>query len=113
MHKLMQQAFDTIRLFEKFLSFYDEIIDTQRFFFYIIFFIIILYYYYYFFILFIIICFICILFYFILFMSNYVRSILFCWDKHRDILQIWLHVCIKMRYCKKTRLRKKDTFRTT
>ena len=43
-----------IRLSEKFLSFYEEIMDTQRFLFYII-------------------------------LSNYVRSILFCWDKHRDI----------------------------
>ena len=46
---------DTIRLSDKFLSFYEEIIDAQRFLFYII-------------------------------LSNYVRFILFCWDKLHDIL---------------------------
>ena len=50
-----------IRLSEKFLSFYEEVIDAQHFLFYIIF-------------------------------SNYVRSILYCWDKHRDISQTWFHV---------------------
>ena len=45
-----------IRLSEKFLSFYEELIDAQRFLFYII-------------------------------LSNYVRPILLCWDKHRDISQ--------------------------
>ena len=59
-----------IRLSEKFLSFYEEIIDVQ-----------------------------CILFYIIL--SNYVGSILFCWDKRRDISQIWFHVCMKVHCCKK------------
>ena len=48
----------SIRLSEKFLSFYEKIIDAQRFLFYII-------------------------------LSNYVRYIFFCWDKHRDISQTW------------------------
>ena len=60
----------TIRLSEKFLSFYEEIIDAQHFLFYII-------------------------------LSNYVRSILFCWDKHRDISQPWFHVCMVVHCCKK------------
>ena len=47
-------SWSNIRLSEKFLSFYEEIIDAQRFLFYII-------------------------------LSNYVRSILFYWHKHRDI----------------------------
>ena len=68
-----------IRLSEKFLSFYEEIIDAQRFSFYVI-------------------------------LSNYVRSILFCWDKHRDISQTWFHVYTKVHCCKK---QKKDTFWTT
>ena len=37
------------------------------------------------------------LFYIIL--SNYVRSMLFCWDKHRDISQTWFHVCMKVHWC--------------
>ena len=40
-----------------------------------------------------------ILFYIIL--SNYVRSILFRWDKHRDISQTWFHVSMKVHCCKK------------
>ena len=59
----------SIRLSEKFLSFYEEIIDAQ-----------------------------CILFYIIL--PNYVQSILFCWDKHRDISQTWFHVCTKHKVIK-------------
>ena len=39
----------------------------------------------------------CFLFYIIL--SNYVRFILFCWDKHRDISQTWFHVCTKVHCC--------------
>ena len=39
------------------------------------------------------------LFYIIL--SNYVRSMLFYRDKHRDILQTWFHVCMKMHRCKR------------
>ena len=58
-----------IRLSEKFLSFYEEIIDAQGFLFYII-------------------------------LLNYLRSILFCWDKHRDISRTWFHVCMKV-HCKK------------
>ena len=34
------------------------------------------------------------LFYIIL--SNYIRSILFCWDEHRDISQTWFRVCTKV-----------------
>ena len=41
----------------------------------------------------------CFLFYIIL--SNYVRSILFCWDKLRDISQTRFHVCTKLHCCKK------------
>ena len=63
-------TFSSIRLSEKFLSFYEEIIDAQHFLFYII-------------------------------LSNYVRSILFCWDKHRDISQPWFHVCMVVHCCKK------------
>ena len=70
-------SFTSIRLSEKFLSFYEEIIDAQCFFFYIT-------------------------------LSNYVRSILFCWDKHRDISRTCFHVCMKLHCFKKTRLRKKD-----
>ena len=54
-----------MRSSEKFLSFYEKIIDAQGFLFYII-------------------------------SSNYVRSILLCWDKHRDISQTWFHVCMKV-----------------
>ena len=61
---------DSIRSSEKFLSFYEEIIDAQRFSFYII-------------------------------LTNYVRIILLCWDKHRDISQTWFLVCVKVQYCKK------------
>ena len=68
-----------IRLSEKFLSFYEEIIDAQRFLFYIIF-------------------------------SNYVRSILFCWDKHRDISQTRFHVCTKVHCCKKNTFAKERHF---
>ena len=46
------------------------------------------------------------------FLSNYVQSILLRWDKHRDISQTWFHVYMNVHCCKKTRLRKKDTFRT-
>ena len=59
-----------IRLSEKFLSFYEEIINAQRFLFYII-------------------------------LSNYVRFILSCWDKHRDISQTWFHVCMNVHRFKK------------
>ena len=41
----------------------------------------------------------CLLFYIIL--SNYIRSILFCWDKHHDISQTWFHVCMKVHCFKK------------
>ena len=47
-----------IRLSEKFLLFYEGIIDVQRLLFYII-------------------------------LSNYVRFILFFWDKHRDISRLY------------------------
>ena len=60
----------SIRLSEKFLSFYEEITNAQGFLFYII-------------------------------LSNYVRSILFCRDKHRDISQTWFHVCTKVDCCRK------------
>ena len=50
---LFQLRVRSIRLSEKFLSFYGEMIDVQRFLIYII-------------------------------LSNYVRSILLCWDKRRD-----------------------------
>ena len=60
----------SIRLSEKFLSFYEEIIDAQRSLFYII-------------------------------LSKYVRSILFCRDKQRDISQTWFRVCTKVHCCKK------------
>ena len=69
----------TVRLSEKFLSFYEEIIDAQRFFFCIIF-------------------------------SNYVRSILFCWDKHRDISQTWFHVCMTLRTVVKNTFAKERHF---
>ena len=39
------------------------------------------------------------LFYIIL--SNYVRCMLFYRDKHRDILQTWFHVCMKVHCCKR------------
>ena len=55
-----------ISLSEKFLSFYEQIIDAQRCLFYII-------------------------------LSKYVRFILFCWDKHRDISHTWFHVCTVVR----------------
>ena len=58
---------------EKFLSFYEEIIDAQRFLFYII-------------------------------LSNYLRSIFFCWDKHRDISRTWFHVCMNVHCCKRHNL---------
>ena len=64
-----------IRLSEKFLSFYQEIIGA-RFLFYII-------------------------------LSNYLRFILFCWDKRRDISQTWFHVCAKVHCCKKHACKRK------
>ena len=68
-----------IRLSEKFLSFYEELIDAQRFLFYII-------------------------------LSNYVRPILLCWDKHRDISQTWFHVCVKVHCCKEYVSERKTLF---
>ena len=79
MNRLVGNTRSYIRLSEKFLSFYEEIIDAQRSLFYII-------------------------------LSNYVRSILFCWDKHRDILQIWFHVCMKVHCCKKITFAKEKYF---
>ena len=69
----------SIRLSEKFLSFYEEIINARRFFFYII-------------------------------LSNYVRSVLFCRDRHRDISQTCFHVCIKTHCCKKHVCERKTLF---
>ena len=40
-------------------------------------------------------------FMFYIILSNYVRSILFCWDKHRDISQTWFHIFTKVHCCKK------------
>ena len=68
-----------IRLSEKFLSFYKEIIDAQRFSFYII-------------------------------LSNYIRSILLCWDKHRDISLTWFHVCMKVHCWKRHVCERKTLF---
>ena len=68
-----------IWLSEKFLSFYEEIIDAQRLLFYII-------------------------------LSNYVRSILFCRDKHRDISQTCFHVCMKVHCCEKHVCERKTLF---
>ena len=63
-----------IRLSEKFLSFYKEIVDAaQHFSFYII-------------------------------LSNYVWSILFYQNKDHNVRQIRFHVCIKMHRCKRKTL---------
>ena len=43
-------------------------------------------------------------------LSNYVRSILFCRDKHRHISQTWFHVCTKMHYRKKHVCERKTLF---
>ena len=71
---------NNIKLSEK-LSFYKEIIDAQRSF--------VLYFY---------------------ISSNYVRSILFCRDKHRDISQTRFHVCIKVHRGKKHVCERKTLF---
>ena len=38
---------------------------------------------------------------FYIILPNYVRSISFCWDKHRDISQTWFQVSLKVHCCKK------------
>ena len=43
-------------------------------------------------------------------LSNYVRSILFCWDKHCEISQTWFHVCMKLHCCKKHVCERKSLF---
>ena len=74
-----EQRYYYIRLSEKFLSFYKEITDAERFLFYSI-------------------------------LSNYVRSILLCWDKHSEISQTWFHVCTKVHCCKKHVCERKTLF---
>ena len=43
-------------------------------------------------------------------LSSYVRSILFCWDKHRDISQTWFHLCTKVHCCRKYVCERKTLF---
>ena len=45
-------------------------------------------------------------------LSNYVRCILFCWDKHRDVSQTWFRVCMKA-YCCTKHVCERKTFQTT
>ena len=48
---------------------------------------------------------------FYIILSNYVWSILFYQNKDHNVRQIWFHVCIKMRRCKRRVCKRKTLFR--
>ena len=93
--------FKSVRSSEKFLSFYEEIIDARRFLYYITLCCITYYYillhitYYY-----IMLYTLCFVLYYIILLNRW-DKLLNCWDKHRDISQTRFHVCMKMHRCKK------------